>query len=212
MKTTLDSDAQPLNTSLNAHRRSERDISEMLGLVKGILIDGKVTTAEAVLLEKWIEAHPDAIEGWPGNVIAERLHRMFADGKVTKAERSDLLELLTGLVGGKTGIIATQTASTSLPIDRPIAKIVFNRKRYVFTGKFAFGPRDVCEKETKKAGAACDSAITKRTNFLVIGTFGSRDWIQTSYGRKIEKAVSLKQKGVPITIVSEDTWAASLPK
>jgi NAD-dependent DNA ligase len=212
MKSDLDSDGQPLNESFNASRRCERDISEMLGLVKGILIDGKVTTDEAKLLDAWIKAHPDAVAGWPGDVIAERLQRIFADGKVTKAERTDLLELLTDLVGGKAGIIATQTAPTELPLDRPIAKIVFNRKRYVFTGKFAFGPREVCEKETMRAGGKCDSAITKSTNFLVIGTFGSRDWIQTSYGRKIEKAVSLRQKGVPIAIVSENAWAMSLPK
>ena len=114
-------------------------------------------------------------------------------------------------MGGKAGIIATENASTSLPLDKPIPKILFNKKRYVFTGKFALGPREECQKRTTSAGGACDSALSKRTNFLVIGTFGSRDWIQTSYGRKIEKAVALKDKGAPIAIVSEDSSAASLP-
>jgi NAD-dependent DNA ligase len=211
MKTGLDNDGQPLTSSFNAHERAERDIAEMLGLVKGVLSDGKVTPDECRLLDAWLQAHPDAVMHWPGNVISDRVKRIFEDGKVTKVERTDLFELLTALVGGKAGIVATESASTSLPLDKPIPKIVFNKKRYVFTGKFAFGPREECQKQTVTAGAACDSAITRRTNFLVIGTFGSRDWIQTSYGRKIEKAVALKDKGIPIAIVSEDSWAASLP-
>lgn len=38
----------------------------------------------------------------------------------------------------------------------------------------------------------------------------SRDGAHTTFGRKIEKAVSYREKGVPIAIVSEDHWAASL--
>jgi len=45
----------------------------------------------------------------------------------------------------------------------------------------------------------------------VLGTFGSRDWVHTSFGRKIETAIRYRDKGAPIAIVSEDHWAASLP-
>jgi hypothetical protein len=48
--------------------------------------------------------------------------------------------------------------------------------------------------------------VTKRTDYLVIGTFGSRDWVHTSFGRKIEKAVSLRGSGSGIAIAVEDHW------
>jgi NAD-dependent DNA ligase len=82
----------------------------------------------------------------------------------------------------------------------------------VFTGKFAFGPRADCERQVIKLGAACERAITHRTRYLVIGTFGSRDWVHTSFGRKIEKAVQYRDDGHPLAIVAEDHWASSLPQ
>ena len=82
--------------------------------------------------------------------------------------------------------------------------------RYAFTGKFAFGTRAECQREVLKRGASCDHNITQRTTYVVIGTFGSRDWIHTSFGRKIEKAVEYQANGFPLAIVAEDHWAASI--
>ena len=56
-----------------------------------------------------------------------------------------------------------------------------------------------------------ESGITKATDFLVVGTFGSRDWAQTSFGRKIEKAVAYRDAGEPIGFVTEDHCAAAMP-
>jgi hypothetical protein len=53
--------------------------------------------------------------------------------------------------------------------------------------------------------------VTLRTSFLVIGTFGSEDWAHSSFGRKIEKAMDLRRRGVSsIRIVGEDHWATAL--
>lgn len=55
----------------------------------------------------------------------------------------------------------------------------------------------------------CDGNITRRTSYLVIGTFGSRDWVHTAFGRKIEKAVSYRE-AVPLRIVAEEHWVRTL--
>jgi hypothetical protein len=39
------------------------------------------------------------------------------------------------------------------------------------------------------------------------GTFGSRDWVHTSFGRKIQKAVDYRTSGSRLAIVGEDHWA-----
>jgi hypothetical protein len=52
-----------------------------------------------------------------------------------------------------------------------------------------------------------------RTNFLVIGRFSSRDWLETTYGGKIKKANDYATKGVPIAIVTEEhLWSFLAPK
>lgn len=77
---------------------------------------------------------------------------------------------------------------------------------FVFTGKFAFGTRMDCQHQVTRRGALCEKDITVRTQYLVIGTFGSRDWVHTSFGRKIQKAVKYREAGAGVAIVAEDHW------
>ena len=49
-------------------------------------------------------------------------------------------------------------------------------------------------------------AVTKQSQVLVIGAIGSSDWIHSSHGRKIEKAVKYRSAGIPLSIVSEEHW------
>ena len=207
----LDDQHQPVSLAFNAARRRDRDISEMIGLAKGVLADGVVTAAEAALLRDWAAAHPDAVAAFPGDLLFRRLQRIFADGVVSLEEQEDLADLLRQLVGGTAGIIAGEDAATALPLTLPRPVIGFEGRTFVFTGKFAFGPRSVCESSVNSLGGRCGSSVTRDVHYLVIGTFGSRDWIHTSHGRKIEQAVDLRSKGHQVAIVAEDHWATSLP-
>jgi NAD-dependent DNA ligase len=183
----------------------------MLGLAKGVLADGVVADEEAALLRDWVQQHPDAIGCWPIDRLAERLEQIFADGVVDETERRDLTELLQSIVGGEAGLVLGEDAATDLPLDRPAPDIRWTGSVFVCTGKFAFGPRPACEDQVRRSGGICEPRITRRTDYLVIGTFASRDWIQTSFGRKIEKAVQYRDRGSLRAIVGEDHWASSLP-
>ena len=186
MSSELDERGQPVALGLNAHRRLERDVSELLGLAKGILADGEVSEAETVLLDQWMKARPERVACWPCDQIAARLRAALADGVIEEEERRDLSELLVQLVGGDAGIIDEENAATALPLDRPPPLVAYPGRVFVLTGKFAFGTRKACERKVIERGATCESSVTLRTNYVIIGTFGSRDWIHTSHGRKIE--------------------------
>lgn len=206
----LDPHGQPFNLRFNRARRAERDLSEMLGLAKGVLADGVVTEAEAELLRNWALRHPDATEQWPVNILKERLDRIFADGCVNEPERRDLSSLLESIVGGTAGVVVGEDAATELPIDRPPPALLWQGSVFVFTGKFALGPRRDCQRHVIGLGAKCEDTVTRRTNYLVVGTFGSRDWVHTPFGRKIEKAVKYRESGLRLAIVGEEHWAAAL--
>ena len=212
MKTPIDQHGQPINFAFNANRRLERNISELLGLAKGVLSDGVVDEKEINFINNWVLAHSEHVNIWPLNILHQRLKKIFKDKIISEGEQRDLKQLFEELVGGKTGLIGNQDTTTSLPFDKPFPKIIFKNHIFVFTGKFAFGPRLSCENFTITAGGICEEKPTTRTSYLIIGTFGSRDWVQTSHGRKIETVVKLKLNGQKIYIISEDCWAASLPK
>jgi hypothetical protein len=206
----LDPHGQPYNLYFNAARRTERDLSELLGIAKGFLADGLVTEGEARFLRDWAATHPDATNQWPVNIIHTRLQEYFADGRIDDDERRDLRELLASLIGGSASVLLGYDGATKLPLDTPPPLICWPDKVYVFTGRFAYGTRAHCQREVTERGGHAESNVTRRTSFLVIGTFGSRDWVQTSHGRKIQRAVELRESGLALRIVGEDHWANAL--
>lgn len=141
---------------------------------------------------------------------SDRLAQYFSDGRIDDDERAELKALLEALIGGTESVLVGSDAATQLPLDSPAPLISFERELYVFTGRFAYGTRRDCEREVLTRGGAVADDVTQETSFLIIGTFGSRDWSQTSFGRKIRRAVELRGGGMPIRIVGEDHWSKAL--
>jgi NAD-dependent DNA ligase len=201
-------DATP--APFNASRRIDRAIHEMLGLCRGVLADGIVTTEEALLLINWMEANPDVIAQWPASALADRLDRIFADGVVEPHEQRELEALLREITGtledGEQAVGRTAT----LPLNSPPPALEFDGWEYVFTGRFACGTRRWCQQAVEARGGTITGDVRMRTNVLVVGTYGSRDWAHSSYGRKIQKAVDYRARGAPVRIVAEDHWSGFL--
>ena len=210
MHNVFDANEQPL-PSFNAEARQHRSLSEMLGICKAFILDGIISGEEAEFLRTWIAANRDVVETWPGSVLSARLERIFADGRVGPEEQAELATLLAELVGGRASVAAGANLATRLPVDVPPPQLAFQDQVYVFTGMFAFGPRKECQRVVEMLGARCESGVTRRTTVVVIGTFASRDWIGTSHGTKILKAVEYRDRGLPISIVGEDHWVGALP-
>jgi NAD-dependent DNA ligase len=207
LRPQLDPDGQPLYLAWNFQRRIDAGIDELIGLIRGILADGEVSEADTIALAAWTLKHGEIATDWPVNVLVARLNRIFADGIVDDTEREDLKSLLVEILGENDNPLVT--ASTTLPLSRPAPDVIFDQNVFLFTGKFAFGPRRICEDEVLVRGGKVGSNVTLQTSYLVIGSVGSRDWIHSSWGRKIEKAVSYREL-CPIAIISERHWSSFL--
>ncbi len=203
----MDADGQPLSLAWNFQRRLDAGIDELLGFIRGILADNEVSEGEVKALAAWTLNHAEILAEWPVNVVARRLDRIFEDGSVDDSEREDLRLLLTELLGENENPLLTP--ATILPLSNPAPDVIFDQNLFVFTGKFAFGPRRVCEAEVLARGAKVSNSVTLQTSYLVIGAVGSRDWIHSSWGRKIEKAVEYRDLS-PLAIISERHWASFL--
>jgi NAD-dependent DNA ligase len=205
----FDEDGQPISTDWNIQRRIDAGIDELLGLIRGIVADGEVTEQEAHVLAAWTIRHPDVGNDWPASILVRRLNRIYEDGKVDANERAELRDLLEEIIGENENPI--ENPVTKLPLCRPAPEVIFDQNIFVFTGKFVYGPRRVCEAEVLKRGGVCSDRVTLQTSYVVIGSVGSRDWIHSSWGRKIEKAVDYKSKGLcPIAVISERRWTEFL--
>jgi NAD-dependent DNA ligase len=208
----LDPDGQPVCRGFNAGMRSSRSMDELIGICKGCVVDGVISIEEARFLADWLEQNREIARSWPANILAARIDAIFADGAVDDVERADLFSVLTQITGGIDVPAGGAAHTTTLPIDRELKPIAFDERAFCLTGKFAYGPRDRCERDVISKGGVIKANVSKQLHYLVIGTIGSADWIHSTYGRKIEAAVELREQGVPLHIVPEEHWVSELVK
>lgn len=206
--TPLDLHGQPLQL-FNRVNNTAKAVDQLVGICTGILADGEVSEREAVFFAEWVRKHAADTPVWPLTAVLSRVERIFEDGVCDAEERVELKEVMETLCGfTQAPTPRAETLSTALPLCVPQPHpLVLSDKQVVVTGKFAYGARTaVFEAIEALGGLPTDSSPTRATNYLVIGVFASRDWINTSHGRKIEKAVQLRDKGTGIRILSEEHW------
>jgi hypothetical protein len=194
---------------LQQENRIAQGLAEMVGVVRGIVADGSVSVDEANHLARWTRDNPDVAHRWPANVLARRLERIVRDGRVDGRERKHLKAILAQFSENQLGL--NFPLATDLPVDRPEPDVVFEGKTFVFAGDMAYGPRRACEREVVELGGACERSVTRRTDYLVIGTLAAGDWSQSGFGAQVSEVVQLRSRGAPIAIISEESWLAALP-
>ncbi len=206
-----DQDGQPLVKNYRSHAVGARKVDELIGLIKGVLADGVVCQAEAEFLLKWMQTNQTATNEWPANVLLPRIAAALEDGVMDKQEESEIFELLQTAVGNNDAIEqGWSSGSSSLPLNDPAPTIEAQGRIFCFTGKFNTGTRDWCHQQIITLGGDVAKGITKKLDYLVIGEIGSRDWLHSTHGRKILKAVEYRDAGVPLCIVSERHWHSQL--
>lgn len=207
----VDQNAQPLTQAFRSDAIIDRQIDELIGIIKGVMADGMVHQGEVEFLIEWMEANRKVLDHWPAKALYPRLITAMEDGKVDLDEEREIMDMLLATVGGNTAPQYGESSnSTSLPYTMPAPAIVFNTSLFCFTGKFQSGSRQWCEDQITAKGGAPASGITKKLNYLVIGEIGSRDWLHSTHGRKIEKAIGYNDDGGNIAIVGEQHWFEQL--
>lgn len=208
MSIELNDHGQPRQSGYNYNRRVNRAISELHGLLRGIVADGHIDPAECDTLANWIAANQEIADIWPVNSLVQRLQSIYSDGVADEDERADLLVLADDIAGAQDSETLVFTP-TQLPLTKPEPPVIFASNEFVLTGRFLCGTRKVCQKEIERRGGNCSDSVSLRTAYLVIGSLMSRDWKFTSYGTKIIKAVKYQDR-CPIQIVSEKHWQSFL--
>lgn len=172
-----------------SHRRiATRNMDELIGMCRMILADGAIADTEAQFLLDWLEANYLAVQEWPGNVLHQRIVNAMVDGKIDPDEESELLDVLHKVSGGPPDLDGPRV-SGAVPYDDPAPPIVFTERSFVLTGQFVFGSRKLVTEAIEQRGGNVAGGCSKKTHFLVIGTFGSEEWLHSTHGTKIKKAV-----------------------
>jgi NAD-dependent DNA ligase len=187
----------------------ERELAELTGIVRGIVADGSVSPDEAERLARWTRENPDVAARWPANLLARRLEAIVRDGRVDRSERVHLEAILGQLAQNPAG--RGFSLATDLPVDLPEPEVTFASRVFVFAGDMAYGPLRACEREVEELGGRCEPAVSRRSDYLVLGGLAASDWAQEGFGAQVDEALRLRARGAQVAIISEEHWAAALP-
>ncbi|WP_245471674.1 MULTISPECIES: BRCT domain-containing protein [Bradyrhizobium] len=182
----------------------------MIGIARGLVADNQVNQAEVEFLQKWLGANLHISDQPVVRVLYKRIGEMLSDGVLDDDEKTELLDTLNQFSNREIDGLGEVLKSTSLPLNDPEPPLTFSGQRYCFTGTFNFGCRKECESVVERLGAEVGS-LTQKTNVLVIGIYATDSWKHSSFGNKIMKACDWRDKGFPISIVSEPHWKRYLP-
>ena len=201
-------------TSMDAsiHQRLiTRSLNQLMGIVNGVLCDGQLHDSEVHFLSTWLQENEQLKTVYPANIIYRLIREAMSDGVLTQDEKDHLLRSLSEISGNdfwKTGAALPGNISSVFDDD---PTVVFNDNIFVMTGEFMFGTRNACHKATELRGGQTSDNVTKKTNYLVIGSMASPSWIESNFGRKIQKAAEMAESGeFEIAIIRETDWAMAL--
>ena len=177
--------------------------NELMGFLTGIASDGVLNDQEVNALSDWLNEHNAVRDSWPASVIVDRLNNILEDGVISDEEREDLLQTLRGITSPATNPTGIGYEASTEVWEDEVDHVDIADKLFCLTGDFVVGDRNTVDTLLRMKGAELSTSVTSRVDYLVIGTLASRDWLYTSHGRKIEKALLLRREGAGITIITE---------
>ena len=198
-----------LRQSIYYRNEFKQSAGQLIGLVTGLIADRVLNDAEISFLHEWMTVHDEVAHEWPGDILHARIKAVIEDGVITEEERSHLLATLDDLVGANPETLTSATHVTALAFD-DVESVLFEGRCFCLTGNFVYAPRPVCEQHVVQRGGLVSTGVSKKVQYVVVGSLGSQEWKHGSYGTKVEKAMHLKHSGAPILVVKEDVWAAAL--
>ena len=195
-----------LFVQFNRKNIDDRQIDTLIGISKGLVADGVVNQAEAEFLMSWLIQSRQASSNPIVMNLLQKVQQMLQDGVLDPDESSELLTIMQN-ISGESSEIGELGKPASLPLDIPQPDLIFKERSFLLTGTFAFGTRNDCRSVIESMGGRNASSVTKKLDYLILGSYVTDSWIHETFGRKIEKAMEYRGKGAPVAIISEKHWA-----
>ncbi len=192
-------------TRYNRKNIQDRQIDTLIGLSKGITANKTVDQAEAEFLQTWLVQNRQASDNPIIHNLLEKVDAMLEDGFLDADESAELLQVLHK-ISGESSELGELAKTSSLPIDDPAPDVEFEGRSFLCTGTFAFGTRRQCQEAIEALGGVNAKNVVKSLDYLVLGTYVTDSWAHEAFGRKIEKAMSYRDSGIPLSIITEERW------
>lgn len=188
------------------------DLQTLQGLCHGILADGVINDIEIYKLHTWLSENEHLNTYYPYDEIRSLVLSIVSDKKIDEEERLVLKAYFNQFV--KLNDKDTNDQVRFETIDVNISghctsepNVIFPGKTFCITGILKRGNREELQNKIKKLGGIPVESVNRKTDYLIVGDNGNSAWAFSCYGRKVEKALSLRKEGHTIMLIHEFDFA-----
>lgn len=188
------------------------DLQILQGLCHGILADGNINEKEVFDLNKWLEENEHLSTYYPYDELRSLILSIISDNKVDEEEKIILKAYFKQFVNLKDNKISEQIKDETSDIQisglcTSDPNVTFENKTFCITGVLKRGNRENLQNDIIKLGGIPTESVNKKTDYLIIGDNGNPAWAFSCYGRKVEKALTLRKEGHTIMLIHEFDFA-----
>ena len=173
-------------------------LQTLQGFLLGVIADDVLAESEVHSLKKWLDDNSDLAGNYPFDRVYAVIKKSLEDGVLEQLELEEMLMLF------KKFSSPTQECACACE------NLSFSEKTVCLTGDFEYASRKEIEKLVVRAGATCKSAVSGKTDFVIIGNLGSPDWSCGNYGTKVKRAMELQEQGKNIQLMKENEFISIL--
>jgi hypothetical protein len=181
------------------------DLQRLQSILSGISADGIITKNELEGLTDWLAEHEHLKTCYPYDEVDSLISSILSDQKIDPEEHNDLLEFFGEFtnVKPKGSDLSDKGSYTLKGICAASPAINFHSSVFCFTGEARKKTRDELSSLVIQHGGSVTKGVSKKINYLVVGSNGNPCWMYACYGLKIERAMALRKEGHAIVIVHE---------
>lgn len=195
-------------TSSEFYDQTTSDLQRLHAILGGIIADTRISEEELRGLTDWMEDHSHLISCWPFDEVGSLITSVLKDKRIDDEEHAMLHDFFSEFVA-----LADDRTLTSPLVQRDNQAVVglcavcpeisFDGKHFVFTGASARFKRSQLAETITLLGGKLAASMSKKVDYLVIGSEGNPCWAYACYGRKVEQAIELRKAGARLLIVHE---------
>lgn len=195
-------------TSSEFYDQTTSDLQRLHAILGGIIADTRISEEELRGLADWMEDHDHLRSCWPFDEVGSLITSVLKDKRIDDEEHALLHAFFSEFIA-----LADDRTLTSPLVQRENQEIVglcavcpeisFDGKHFVFTGASARFKRPQFAETITSLGGRLAANMSKKVDYLVIGSEGNPCWAYACYGRKVEQAIELRKAGARLLIVHE---------
>jgi hypothetical protein len=184
------------------------DLQLLQGIFHGILADGILSDEEIFKLHDWLSQNKHLSSYYPYDEIRSLVLSIVEDKIITEEERIVLTAFIKQFVEIKNTEVAQKIERDTSEVNitgicAVSPEIIFENKTFCVTGILNRGSRSEFQKLIKDKGGIPVNSISKKTDYLIVGSTNNACWSYSCYGRKVEKALELRKSGHTIVLIHE---------